>query len=70
VRQSLAGAITLAAVSTIFTHAGGNAGRKKSVADRLCLSLQVDITKARTLLGWTPPYTVEQGLAATVTQLP
>ena len=43
---------------------------KKAVADRLCLSLQVDIAKAKTLLGWTPPYTVEQGLAATVTQLP
>lgn len=53
---------------TILTLAATLLG-KKAVADRLCLSLQVDITKAKTLLGWTPPYTVEQGLAATVTQL-
>ncbi|MFZ6719888.1 UDP-glucose 4-epimerase family protein [Undibacterium sp. Ji49W] len=38
---------------------------KKNVADRLCQSLQVDISKTRNLLGWSPPYTVEQGLQAT-----
>ena len=42
---------------------------KKAVADRLCQSLQLDITKARQLLGWTPPYTVEQGLLATAQQI-
>lgn len=35
---------------------------KKAVAQRLLGSLQVDITKAQQLLGWTPPLTVEQGL--------
>lgn len=39
---------------------------KKGVFDRLLGDLQVDSSKARTLLGWTPPYTVEQGIAATV----
>ncbi|WP_295748112.1 SDR family oxidoreductase [Undibacterium sp.] len=39
---------------------------KKSMADRLCQSLQVDISKAKQILGWTPPYTVAQGLLATV----
>lgn len=34
--------------------------------DRLCGSLQVDIHKARTLLDWTPPYTVEDGIQETV----
>ena len=38
---------------------------KSSVADRLCQSLQVDISKASRVLEWTPPYTVEQGLQAT-----
>lgn len=38
---------------------------KKEVAQRLCGNLQVDITKARTLLDWTPPITVEEGLKAT-----
>jgi nucleoside-diphosphate-sugar epimerase len=35
---------------------------KKDVIERLCGSLQVDISKARNLLGWVPPSTVEQEL--------
>jgi nucleoside-diphosphate-sugar epimerase len=42
---------------------------KKSVADRLCQSLQVDISKTKTILGWTPPYTVAQGLLATANHI-
>jgi nucleoside-diphosphate-sugar epimerase len=38
---------------------------KENVAQRLCGNLQVDITKARTMLDWTPPITVEEGLRAT-----
>ncbi|MFZ6731691.1 UDP-glucose 4-epimerase family protein [Undibacterium sp. Ji42W] len=44
--------------------------RKKNVADRLCQSLQVDISKTRKLLAWSPPYTVEQGLQATTAAIP
>ncbi len=29
---------------------------------RLCGNLQVDISKARSLLGWVPPVSVEEGL--------
>ncbi len=35
---------------------------KKDVAQRLCGSLQVDISKARDLLGWEPPVSVGEGL--------
>ena len=35
---------------------------KKAVAQRLLGSLQVDISKARDLLGWIPPISVEEGL--------
>jgi len=35
---------------------------KKAVAQRLLGSLQVDISKARSLLGWEPPVSVEEGL--------
>jgi len=35
---------------------------KKEMAQRLLGSLQVDISKARDLLGWTPPISVEEGL--------
>lgn len=39
---------------------------KKSLAMRLCGNLQVDITKAKTLLGWKPPFTFEQGIQNTI----
>ena len=35
---------------------------KRAVAQRLLGSLQVDITKARNLLGWEPPISVQEGL--------
>lgn len=37
-----------------------------SVVARLSDSLQVDIAPAREILGWSPPYSVDYGLAATV----
>jgi len=36
---------------------------KKEMAQRLIGSLQVDISKARDLLGWTPPLSVQEGLS-------
>ena len=39
---------------------------KRDVAQRLCGNLQVDISKAHTLLGWTPAISVADGLKATV----
>lgn len=38
---------------------------KREVAARLCGSLQVDITKARKVLGWTPSVSVDEGLRRT-----
>lgn len=38
---------------------------KQAIAQRLCGSLQVDMEKTRVLLGWQPPFTVEQMLAKT-----
>ena len=49
----------------VFKLAGALTG-KRSVVDRLVGDLQVDSSKARSLLRWVPPYTVEQGIAATV----
>lgn len=39
---------------------------KRDVAQRLCGSLQVDISKTRQLLGWAPPLTLDQGLKTAV----
>ena len=38
---------------------------RPGVAQRLCGSLQVDIGKTKTLLGWMPPITVDEGLRRT-----
>lgn len=35
---------------------------KGDVVQRLCGNLQVDISKARNLLGWSPPISVEEGI--------
>jgi nucleoside-diphosphate-sugar epimerase len=35
---------------------------KSDTAQRLCGNLQVDISKARRLLGWVPPISVDEGL--------
>lgn len=41
---------------------GATVLNKKAMAQRLLGSLQVDISKTCELLGWKPPYTVEEGL--------
>ena len=38
---------------------------KYSIYQRLCGSLELDITKTRQLLGWTPPVSVNEGLRRT-----
>ncbi len=35
---------------------------KQSVYQKICGSLQVDITKAKNMLGWKPPVSVEEGI--------
>jgi nucleoside-diphosphate-sugar epimerase len=50
---------------TLFRLAGRLTG-KSAVVNRLFGSLQVDCTKARTLLEWEPPFSVEEGIQAMV----
>lgn len=52
-------------VPTLLLKAGAAVLGRRDMAQRLCGSLQVDITKARTLLGWTPPISVDEGLRRT-----
>jgi nucleoside-diphosphate-sugar epimerase len=40
---------------------------KQKMIQRLCGSLQIDTGKARKVLGWTPPLTVDEGLRQAVT---
>lgn len=46
--------------------AGARLVGKAAVAQRLCGSLHVDITKTREVLGWRPPVTIDEGLARAV----
>jgi nucleoside-diphosphate-sugar epimerase len=41
---------------------GATSLNKSGIYQRLCSSLQLDITKTRQLLGWTPPLSVDEGL--------
>ena len=43
-------------------QAGATLLGKGDAVQRLCGNLQVDISKARSLLGWVPPVSVEEGL--------
>jgi nucleoside-diphosphate-sugar epimerase len=43
-------------------QAGASLLGKGDAAQRLCGNLQVDMSKARSLLGWVPPVSVEEGL--------
>jgi UDP-glucose 4-epimerase len=52
-------------VPTMVLMAGATILGKREVARRLCGTLQVNITKAREVLGWTPPVSVDEGLCRT-----
>ena len=47
-------------------QAGATLLGKGDAMQRLCGNLQVDISKARSLLGWVPPVSVEEGLRRTM----
>ena len=49
-------------VPAFVLMAGATMLGKRNVAQRLLESLQVDISKARQLLGWVPPISVDEGL--------
>lgn len=46
----------------MLLKAGAALVGKPAIAQRLCGSLQVDISKTRQLLGWVPPLSVDEGL--------
>ncbi|NQW95217.1 MAG: SDR family oxidoreductase [Polaromonas sp.] len=53
---------TLLSVPMVLLKFGATVLGKRDIAQRLCGSLQVDGGKARRLLGWTPPLSVDEGL--------
>lgn len=60
--SALGGAARLIPVPTSLLETGAALLGRNDIAQRLCGSLQVDIYKARTLLGWKPIISVDEGL--------
>lgn len=48
---------------------GGAMFGKRNAVQRLCGSLQVDITKARNMLGWHPPVSLQEGFKRAVSKV-
>ena len=46
-------------------YSGARLLGRQAMIDRLCSSLQVDMGKARQVLGWTPPVSVDEALRKT-----
>lgn len=56
-------------VPPALLRAGARLMGRGAAAQRLCDSLQVDIRKARSLLAWSPPISVAEGLQRTVQRM-
>lgn len=65
-RKSMSQPSRLVPVPIFLFNLAGFLFRKKDVIDRLGGDLQINPSKAMTLLDWKPPYTVEQGIQNTV----
>lgn len=64
IARSLGRTARLFPVPPALLMAGATLLGRRDMVQRLCGSLQVDISKTRELLGWTPPVTVDEGLAS------
>ena len=65
-RTSLGRPARLVPVPAVLFRIAGRIAGKLEVVDRLVGDLQTDSSKARKLLNWVPPFTVQQGINATI----
>ena len=65
-RTSLGRPARLVPVPAVLFRIAGRIAGKPEVVDRLVGDLQTDSSKARKLLNWVPPFTVQQGINATI----
>ena len=68
IRQSMKRPAWLIPVPVSLFQLAGKLTGKMALVDRLVGDLQVDSRKARELLNWTPPYTLEEGIKETVAE--
>lgn len=62
--QALGKPARLLPVPSVLLERGAQLLGKQGLSQRLCGSLQVDISKTRKLLGWTPPVSVDEALVS------
>lgn len=62
VSRAMGRSLWLIPVPAFLLRMGAKVLGKQAMADRLLGSLRVDISKARELLGWQPPVSVDEGL--------
>lgn len=62
---ALGKSVRLLPVPVFILQAGAALFGQRALAQRLCSSLQVDISKTRSLLDWSPPVSVDEGLRRT-----
>ncbi|WP_439900110.1 UDP-glucose 4-epimerase family protein [Pseudomonas svalbardensis] len=65
--QALGKPARLLPVPSVLLERSAQLLGKRALSQRLCGSLQVDITKTRELLDWTPPVSVDNALRSTAT---
>ena len=65
-RTSLGRPARLIPVPAVLFRIAGLIAGKLEVVDRLVGDLQIDCSKARKLLNWVPPFTVQKGIDATI----
>lgn len=66
IRKALGRRANMLPVPVFLLNLLGIITGKKAVIDRLVGDLQLDSTKAQSLLGWKPPFSVQQGIEQTV----
>lgn len=66
IRKAMGRSALLLPIPLVLFRLLGKLTGKNDFVDRLLGDLQVDSTKARELLNWTPPFSVEEGVAETV----
>lgn len=66
-RKFLGRPVRILPVPLILFRIAGRLTGKKAVVDRLIGDLRLDSSKGRELLHWRPPFSVEQGINATIT---
>ena len=65
-RTALGRPARLLSIPSVLFRIAGRLTGKAAVVDRLVGDLRVDSAKAQELLGWTPPFTIQQGIQATI----